>query len=100
MQRPPYVFMCESVKRFQLSYYTNHCVKLVKSPNLYWYWKGYSTKVMKENRISVSSVWRRTQQELEERLANSKEPDAQKKTEYQLGLGFFGKPHLTSLTKP
>ena len=99
MQRPPYIFMAESVQRLMLTYFANHCVKLVKTPNLFWYWKGYSTKVMKENRVSVANILRKTKQELKERLDNSRKPGAKAQTEYQLGLGFFGKSSFNFVKK-
>ena len=90
-QRAPYIFFSESNTNLLKSLVCNHCVKLVLSANLAFYWAGYSTKCNKDTSNCVSKmlcIFKTTVQEIEK---DRKENNPRLTSYYQDGLKWFNK---------
>ena len=89
--RAPYIFFSESNTNLLKSLVCNHCVKLVLSANLAFYWAGYSTKCNKDTSNCVSKMlcnFKTTVQEIEK---DRKENNPRLTSYYQDGLKWFNK---------
>ena len=90
-QRPPYIYFSESNTNLLKSIACNHCVKLVLTANLAFYWAGYSTKCNKDTSNCVSRMFRNllttvTENEIERKLNHPNQ-----KSYYKQGLSTFNK---------
>ena len=90
-QRPPYIFFSESNTNLLKSIVCNHCVKLVLTANLAFYWAGYSTKCNKDTSNCVSRMFKNllttgTENEIERKLNHPNQ-----KSYYKQGLSTFNK---------
>ncbi len=90
-QRAPYIFFSESNTNLLKSLVCNHCVKLVLSVNLAFYWAGYSTKCNKDTSNCVSKVLNNMLSSVEENEKFRLENNPRQKSYYQLGLSHFSK---------
>ena len=90
-QRAPYIFFSESNTNLLKSLVCNHCVKLVLSANLAFYWAGYSTKCNKDTSNCVSKVLTNFLGSVEENEKYRLENNPRQKSYYQLGLSHFNK---------
>ena len=90
-QRAPYIFFSESNTNLLKSLVCNHCVKLVLSANLAFYWAGYSTKCNKDTSNCVSKVLNNMLSSVEENEKFRLENNPRQKSYYQLGLSHFSK---------
>ena len=90
-QRATYIYFSESVINLMKSDFCNHCVKLVKTPQLGFYWASYSTKTAKDNAESINYMYKNLKHNLINEKKNIKKKKAEDSLDYKKGMSFFSR---------
>ena len=87
-QRPPYIFLTESVTRLMITELCNHCVKLVETPHLGFYWSSYSTKGQFNNTRSIVGLLNNMKSIIAQNIIRI-EKRLPVKTDYKQGMSYL-----------
>ena len=97
-QRNPYIYLSESVTRFMISFFANHCVKLVTDAKIGFYFTGYCTKAPKQNLKFALKLLNKCRNNVFDQKENIEEKTEEKisfpesiKNEYTRGLQLFSR---------
>ena len=97
-QRNPYIYLSESVTRFMITFYANHCVKLVTDAKIGYYITGYCTKAPKQNQKFALKLLNKCRNNMYDQTENIEEKTEEKKhfpesinNHYKRGLTLFSR---------
>ena len=89
-QRPPFIFLSESVTRLMITELCNHCVKLVETPQLGFYWSSYSTKGQFNNSKSIIGLLNNMKSIIVQNITRV-EKGLPIKSDYKQGMSYLAK---------